>query len=37
MKNLKFLVIAVALVIGISSCKKEEKQNDEDKIIKLEL
>ncbi len=25
MKNLKFLVIALALVIGISSCKKEEK------------
>ncbi len=26
MKNLKFLVIALALVIGISSCKKEEKE-----------
>lgn len=25
MKNLKFLVIALALLIGIASCKKEEK------------
>lgn len=37
MKNLKFLVIALALVIGISSCKKEEKSTDDNNTIKSRI
>ncbi len=33
MKNLKFLVIALALVIGISSCKKEENASSNNASI----
>ncbi len=37
MKNFKTYYVVAALAIGFVSCKKEDKQNDEDKIIKSRI